>query len=435
MEKYYSTDGSPIIVNIYEQDKDKVVVSGDTEKTIIKIYEPGGQGSRGIEGPSGSSGNIPSNLISSSAQIASDISGSFYDISQSLSDRISVYDSKSIISSSQQLGPTGIYSGSGNINTDTIISISGSVLTFSGSLRLNSSFSISSSVSQSYLSSSFDVFSVGLNPTTGNQWIVLNTSDIYVQLGDYIGHSASFYDPEIFNSTGLSGSFQIVSVGVNKGNSYIELNTPYVGNFDFGNSRGITYTKYTNVNNTIYHATVIKNYPLSYNSNLYNIITGSDRNIPDVGTVSTMISQSINALELPLVNIKQTMPTDFFTSSGDYTYIRDYINSNPYRKGTINIYTPPVENASYSVSILIPTASIKTYGYNLKIYNFTDNTQAIGVFSAAQTFISPSDYNPAHKSDNVSPFTARPRILNLEGVEFYSGSNEFAWLWYVTAIE
>ena len=90
---------------------------------VSKVYGVEFQGNTLITGSSGTT-SLPSGLISSSRQIASDISGAFTQLSSSLSQRISIFESKTLISSSQQvifnqIGgiPAGLVSGSDQLTS------------------------------------------------------------------------------------------------------------------------------------------------------------------------------------------------------------------------------------------------------------------------------------------------------------------------------
>lgn len=120
--------------------------------TIIRIYESGPQGPKGQDG---GSYIPPAGIISSSNQIASDISGSFLSASNSLSERINVFENKTIVSSSQQIDFNNVqntFLTSSFIRTD----FTGSFNSFSASIeskvqRLESA--TSSYVNNSYTSS------------------------------------------------------------------------------------------------------------------------------------------------------------------------------------------------------------------------------------------------------------------------------------------
>ena len=73
----------------------------------IQINSPGPRGPAGPPGPSGSDALVPPVILSGSAQIASDISGSFTAPSSSISTRLTLLEggttSKTLISGSAQL--------------------------------------------------------------------------------------------------------------------------------------------------------------------------------------------------------------------------------------------------------------------------------------------------------------------------------------------
>jgi len=103
---------------------------------VVRIFEPGSQGARGVDGNS----ILPSGVISGSIQIASDISGSFTSVSASFSSRIGTYDSKTLFSSSQQVIyssiqgiPSSSLTGSGT-NTQIGIFSGSNFITGSGNL-------------------------------------------------------------------------------------------------------------------------------------------------------------------------------------------------------------------------------------------------------------------------------------------------------------
>ena len=90
---------------------------------VSKVYGVEFQGNTLITGSSGTT-SLPSGLISSSRQIASDISGAFTQLSSSLSQRITVFETKTLFSSSQQVQysqisgiPSGLISGSDQLTS------------------------------------------------------------------------------------------------------------------------------------------------------------------------------------------------------------------------------------------------------------------------------------------------------------------------------
>ena len=122
-------------VSIFEPANEHITVTdsninvniNESEDKVVVIYEPGIRGPRGQDGNAGSGSStipdgtvsssqqvlnyLPANLISSSFQIQSDISGSWYSFSSSIQQRVFFFENKTLFSSSQQL-PPGLVSGS-----------------------------------------------------------------------------------------------------------------------------------------------------------------------------------------------------------------------------------------------------------------------------------------------------------------------------------
>ena len=137
-DKVYIFDEENIRISVYEESQQNLSLVNDNPVIeVIRIYEPGGQGPKGNDG---GSYVLPQNVVSSSQQIGSDISGSFNQDSSSLALRITNVELKTLISSSQQL--TGSYDQRYELKGSSIVSssqqlendISGSFNQISGSL-------------------------------------------------------------------------------------------------------------------------------------------------------------------------------------------------------------------------------------------------------------------------------------------------------------
>ena len=108
-DKVYIFDEENIRINVYEGGQtDLTIVNDSPIIEVVKIYEPGPQGPKGNDG---GEYVLPANVVSSSNQISSDISGSFTQLSSSFQSRISTFENKTLFSSSQQL-PNNLVSGS-----------------------------------------------------------------------------------------------------------------------------------------------------------------------------------------------------------------------------------------------------------------------------------------------------------------------------------
>ena len=121
-EKVYIYNEDNIRINVYEEAQSELQVINDNPSIeIVRIYEPGAQGPRGIDG---GEFILPDNVVSSSQQIANDISGSFVSASSAHSSRISTFESKTLLSGSSQVIysqissiPANIISGSDQISS------------------------------------------------------------------------------------------------------------------------------------------------------------------------------------------------------------------------------------------------------------------------------------------------------------------------------
>lgn len=136
-DRVYIFDENNNKLNIYEGDRiDLSVINDDPIIEIIKIYEPGPQGPKGNDG---GSYVLPENVVSSSQQISSDISGSFGSISSSLGQRISAFETKTLFSGSSQV----IYNQISGIPSGILSSSQGFVLNSETSSFLKNDYSSS----------------------------------------------------------------------------------------------------------------------------------------------------------------------------------------------------------------------------------------------------------------------------------------------------
>ncbi len=143
-DKVYIFDEENIRINVYEESQPNLTLINDNPIVeVVRIYEPGPQGPKGTDG---GTFVLPENVVSSSFQIANDISGSFNSVSESLQLRIVGIESKTLVSSSQQL--TGSYDLRYELRGSSIVSssqqlendISGSFNSVSSSLQSRISY-------------------------------------------------------------------------------------------------------------------------------------------------------------------------------------------------------------------------------------------------------------------------------------------------------
>lgn len=136
-DRVYIFDENNNKLNIYEGERiDLSVINDDPIIEIIKIYEPGPQGPKGNDG---GSYVLPENVVSSSQQISSDISGSFGSISSSLGQRISAFETKTLFSGSSQV----IYNQISGIPAGILSSSQDFVLNYQTSSFLRNEYSSS----------------------------------------------------------------------------------------------------------------------------------------------------------------------------------------------------------------------------------------------------------------------------------------------------
>jgi len=203
-------------VDLHDNVTDSILQIFEQEDVVVHIYEPGAQGARGADGSSGGGGgSVPSGTVSSSQQIASDISGSFVSASNSLSGRIGVFEGRTLYSSSQQVNFSDI---SGSFTTSSFLqnNFTSSYNLFTSSIELKvqrlesvtSSFatnaSTSSLLNNSY-SASADLRIGRLETATASYAIKTEVSGAFTNVSSSLAGRLTTYD----NKTLVSGSSQI----------------------------------------------------------------------------------------------------------------------------------------------------------------------------------------------------------------------------------
>jgi len=211
-DKLYIIDEQGVTIQVFEGGATQVTSINDDAPTLIKIYEPG---QRGPKGDDGGQYVPPANIVSSSAQIASDISGSFVSASNYLSNRIGLIEAKSLFTSSQQVNFAEI---SGSFSTSSFLqnSFTASFNTFTASIEqkvqrlenATSSFLASSATSSlltNQYSASADLRIGRLEAETSSYSLKLEISGAFASVSASLSGRLSAYD----NKTLISGSAQV----------------------------------------------------------------------------------------------------------------------------------------------------------------------------------------------------------------------------------
>lgn len=224
-EKVYIYNEDNIRINVYEEAQPELQLINDNPSIeIVRIYEPGAQGPKGNDG---GEYVLPENVVSSSQQIASDISGSFVSASSALSERISTFESKTLFSGSSQVIysqissiPSNIVSGSDQISSSydlkyelkgrNVVSSSQQIKnnlpdgTISSSQQLPSGL-ISSSVQ---LNSNFE--SKGTGILSSSEQIASDISGSFVSVSNSLSNRIEVFE----GKTLFSGSNQVSYLGI-----------------------------------------------------------------------------------------------------------------------------------------------------------------------------------------------------------------------------
>lgn len=183
----HNTEQSQVDLN--EDSSDSIIQVFEQEDVVLYIYEPGAQGPRGASGGGGGSDYVlPSNVVSSSAQIALDISGSFVSASNSISSRLGVIEGKSLFSSSQQVNFSDI---SGSFTTSSFLQN-----TFTSSYHL--------------FTSSMEQRLQRLEAPTSSYAIKTEVSGAFNTLSSSLANRITVYD----NKSLISGSEQVSYTGI-----------------------------------------------------------------------------------------------------------------------------------------------------------------------------------------------------------------------------
>lgn len=225
-EKVYIYNEDNIRINVYEEAQPELQLINDNPSIeIVRIYEPGAQGPKGNDG---GEYVLPENVVSSSQQIASDISGSFVSASSALSERISTFESKTLFSGSSQVIysqissiPSNIVSGSDQISSSydlkyelkgrNVVSSSQQIKnnlpdgTISSSQQLPSGL-ISSSVQ---LNSNFE--SKGTGILSSSEQIASDISGSFVSVSNSLSNRIEVFEGKTLFSASQQINFQDIS--------------------------------------------------------------------------------------------------------------------------------------------------------------------------------------------------------------------------------
>jgi hypothetical protein len=259
-DKVFIFNDENIKINVYEENRTDVHLINDSPSIeIIKIYEPGPQGPKGNDG---GEFVLPDNVVSSSNQIASDISGSFTVVSESLSQRINFFENKTLISGSDQLSSifelrgNNIVSASNQLTSsyDSRYELRGTGILSSSNGFISSSQQVKDNLPTGTVSSSNQLSSVfeskGSNLLSSSQQISTEISGAFGQV------SSSFQSriSTIESKTLVSGSQQIKNLlptGVVSGSeqvtSSLDLRYHRLGTGLFSSSQQVTYGQISNV--------------------------------------------------------------------------------------------------------------------------------------------------------------------------------------------
>lgn len=241
-DKVFIFDDENIRINVYEESRTDVHLINDNPSIeVVRIYEPGPQGPKGNDG---GEFILPENVVSSSLQIASDISGSFTSVSESLSQRINFFENKTLISGSDQL--SSIFELRGN----NIVSASNQLTSsYDSRYELRGTGILSSS--NGFISSSQQVKD---NLPTGT---VSSSNQLSTEISGAFDQVSSSFQSRIStieSKTLVSGSQQIKNLlptGVVSGSE--QLTSSYdnryhrLGTGLFSSSQQVTYGQISNV--------------------------------------------------------------------------------------------------------------------------------------------------------------------------------------------
>tara|TARA_R110001592_G_scaffold87117_5_gene257289 strand:- start:15273 stop:16760 length:1488 start_codon:yes stop_codon:yes gene_type:complete len=225
-----------IDVNV-NQNNNQVILTQNTTN-VVEVKTLGPQGQRGADGIS------PQGTISSSAQIANDISGSFTEISGSLSSRVytlesgqftNITASGTISSSANIFGLTGSFGkligdGSSLINLPSsgggsgIFAVTGSSQNTTNDLQVTGSLTVSGVIRGSTFSGSFSGDGSGIANVTSTvpQGTVSSSAQIAIDIsGSFTAPSASFSTrvTTLETSGGGSGIFAVTGSSQNTTNN------------------------------------------------------------------------------------------------------------------------------------------------------------------------------------------------------------------------
>lgn len=253
-------DEENIKINVYEENRTDVhLINENPSIEIVRIYEPGPQGPKGNDG---GEFILPDNVVSSSNQISSDISGSFTSVSESLSQRINFFENKSLISGSDQLSSVfelrgnNIVSASSQLtgSYDLRYELRGSGILSSSNGFISSSQQVKDNLPDGTVSSSNQLSSVfeskGSNLLSSSQQISTEISGAFGQASSSFQSRVS----TIESKTLVSGSQQIKNLlptdvisGSEQVTSSLDVRYHRLGTGLFSSSQQVTYGQLSNI--------------------------------------------------------------------------------------------------------------------------------------------------------------------------------------------
>jgi hypothetical protein len=360
-EKVFIFDEENIKINVYEESRTDVHLINDNPSIeVVRIYEPGPQGAKGNDG---GEFVLPNNVISSSNQIASDISGSFTVVSESLSQRINFFENKTLISGSDQLSSAfelrgnNIVSASNQLTSsyDLRYELRGSGILSSSNGFISSSQQIKDNLPDGIVSSSNQLSSVfeakGSNLLSSSQQIATEISGAFGQA------SSSFQSriSTVENKTLVSGSQQIKNLlptGVISGSE--QLTSSYdnryhrLGTGLFSASQQVNYGLLSNVPVGIVSGSdqISSSYDLKYEIRGRGIISSSN------GFISSSAQVDYTFI--------QNKPTAILSAS--YALTASYVSgsSNSSISSSYSVSSSYAVSASYAPQAALPSGLISS---------------------------------------------------------------------------
>ena len=304
--------------------------------SVSKVYGVEFQGNTLITGSAGTT-SLPSGLISSSKQIASDISGAFTQLSSSLSQRITIFETKTLFSSSQQVQysqisgiPSGLVSGSDQLSGSYDLKYE-----LKGRNVISSSFQIANDISGAFTQTSSSLQS-RISIIEGKS---LFSSSQQVQYSQISGIPSGL----------VSGSDQLTS-------SY-DLRYHRLGTGLFSSSQQVNYNQISNIPTNLVSGSdqLSGSYDLKYELKGRNVISSSQQ-ILQFGFLNTSSYQiDSSSWNSNINNINNKIGS--FASTGSNIFIGNQIIT-----GSLTVTNPitgSILSSSYAISAsYAPTSKV-----------------------------------------------------------------------------